>query len=41
MPFMLEGSAAHPYQPQSTPELEPSASLTAQNSKGHVFTEGI
>ena len=30
MPFMLVGSAAHSCQPQSTPELEPSA------SKGHL-----
>ena len=41
MPFMLVGYAAHSSQPQSTPELEPSASLTVQNSKGHAFTEGI
>ena len=41
MPFMLVWSAAHSSQPESTPELEPSASLTVQNSKEHALTEGI
>ena len=41
MPFMLVWSAAHSSQPESTPELEPSASLTVQNTKGHALTEGI